>query len=312
MDFIRGFHNLKPKHQGCVATLGNLDGLHLGHQALLAQLKSKAHELHLPSTVITFEPLPREYFARLKNESMPARLTRLRDKVLLLKGSAIDRLLCLHFNRTLRSFAAEDFVKQVLIEGLQVRYLVVGDDFRFGCDRKGDFALLKSMGSQHGFEVVNLPTLQHGDERVSSSRIRELLAADEIDHANKLLGREYSISGRIIRGNQLGRQLGVPTANINIGHYTLPLAGVYAVEVEGLGKRLQGVANMGTRPTLSGDKKPILEVNIFDFNEDIYDKTINVIFRASIRREQKFESLELLREQIKKDVESAKQFFKNQ
>ena len=312
MDFIRGFHNLKPKHQGCVATLGNLDGLHLGHQALLAQLKTKAHELQLPSTVITFEPLPREYFAHLKNEPMPSRLTRLRDKVTLLEDNGVDRLLCLHFNRTLRSFAADIFVRRVLVEGLQVRYLVIGDDFRFGCDRKGDFALLKSMGQQYGFEVVHLPTLQHRDERVSSSRIRDLLSMNEIDHANELLGREYSISGRIIRGNQLGRQLGVPTANINIGHYTLPLAGVYAVEVDGLGKRRQGVANMGTRPTVSGDKKPVLEVNIFDFDDDIYDQTIKIIFRKNIRREQKFESLDILREQIKNDVISAKQFFKHQ
>ena len=160
--------------------------------------------------------------------------------------------------------------------------------------------------------MASLNTFEIDGGRVSSSRIRELLAENKIDRANELLGREYSISGRIIRGNQLGRQLGAPTANINIGHYTLPLAGVYAVEVEGLGKRRQGVANMGTRPTVSGDKKPVLEVNIFDFDEDIYGKTISVIFRKSIRREQKFESLDDLRDQIKKDVESAKQFFKNQ
>lgn len=312
MEFIRGFHNLKPQHQGCVATLGNLDGVHLGHQALLTQLNTKARELQLPSTAITFEPLPREYFARLKNEPMPARLTRLRDKVALLEGSGVDRLLCLHFNQTLRRFAADVFIQRVLIEGLQVRYVVIGDDFRFGCDRKGDFALLKSFGQQYGFEVANLHTLQHGNERVSSSRIRDLLSMNEIDHANELLGREFSISGRVVRGNQLGRQLGTPTANINIGHYTLPLAGVYAVEIDGLGVRRQGVANIGTRPTVSGDKKPILEVNIFNFDEDIYSKTINVVFRKAIRAEKKFESIDALREQIKNDVISAKHFFKIQ
>lgn len=310
MEFIRGFHNLNNSHQGCVATLGNLDGLHLGHQALLAQARQKALELGLPATVITFEPLPREYFARRSHSSTPARLTRLRDKVALLAESGVDRLVCLHFNQTLRQFSAEAFVNQVLVAGLGVRYLVVGDDFRFGCDRKGDFDLLVSMGKVCGFEVANLNTLEIDGQRVSSSRIRELLATHQLAPAARLLGRAYSMSGKVLKGNQLGRQLGVPTANINIGHYTLPLSGVYAVEVEGLGATKQGVANVGVRPTVSGQHKPIVETHLFDFNEDIYGREIKVVFREFIRDEKKFDSLDALKTQIADDIKTAQHYFK--
>jgi riboflavin kinase/FMN adenylyltransferase len=309
MEFVRGFHNVRPAPRGCVATLGNLDGVHLGHQALLLAAKQKAMVLGLPTTVVTFEPLPREYFAHIKHEIAPARLTPLRDKVDCLAQQGIDRLICLHFNKTLRSFSATQFVEKVLVERLAIKFLVIGDDFRFGCDRLGDFDLLKRMGQQYDFEVNSLPTLLQGEERISSSHIRQLLAQNNLVLAEQLLGRPYSLSGRVIRGNQIGRQLGVPTANIHIGSYTLPLKGVYAVTVMGLDKMYQGVANIGIRPTLTGQKKPILEVNLFDFNRDIYGQIVKVVFCKALRQEQKFESLEILKAQIQLDIKAAKAYF---
>lgn len=311
VEFVRGFHNLDAKGRGCVATLGNLDGLHLGHQALLAGARQKAEALGLPAVAVTFEPLPREYFAKLNQQPLQPRLTRLRDKVALFAQQQVDRLVCLHFNQALRQLSADAFVKRVLVSGLGVRYLVVGDDFRFGCDRKGDFALLQSMGATHGFDVANIHTLEIDGQRVSSSRIRELLAANQLDEAARLLGRPYSMTGRVVRGNQLGRQLGVPTANVLIGRWALPLAGVYAVMVDGVGQPRPGVANIGIRPTVDGKSKPILEVHIFNFEGDLYGQEIKVVFQAFIRSEQKFESVDALKTQIMKDVKSAQDYFIN-
>lgn len=231
MQLIRGMHNLRAEHRGCVATIGNFDGVHLGHQAVIGQLAEKASELHLPSVLITFEPQPLEYFAPAK---APARLTRFREKVQALRRFSVDRLLVLPFNARLAQMRAEAFIEDLLVEGLGVHYLVVGDDFRFGKDRAGDFAMLQGAGERHGFQVVNMHTFAIDGERVSSTRIRSALTRGDMAMAERLLGRSYRMSGRVAHGEKLGRQLGFPTANIHIHRKATPLQGIFVVEVFGI------------------------------------------------------------------------------
>lgn len=307
-SFIRGAHNLRPWHQGCVATLGSFDGVHLGHQAILRQLVRLSKETQLPSLVIIFEPQPQEFFL---GDKAPARLMRLREKIQALLAAGVDRVLCLSFNDYLRSLSAMDFIEQVLIQGVDVKHLVIGDDFRFGCDRRGDFSLLKQVGDQKGFSVTDTVTLQIDGERVSSTRVRQCLEAGDFTAAERLLGKLYSISGRIVYGQQLGRQLGVPTANVHLRRYKSPLQGVFAVTAKVEGKSIQGVANIGVRPTVNGDKKLLLEVHLFDFSQKIYGKMIEVIFHKKLRSEKKFASLDELQAQLKKDIDEAKEFFKS-
>lgn len=214
-EFIRGLHNLRPRHRGSVATIGSFDGVHLGHQAILRQVTGKARELGLPSVAMVFEPQPHEYFA---GDKAPARLMRLRDKMRALFAAGIDRVLCLQFNPSLRSLSAQAFIQRVLVEGIGVKYLVVGDDFRFGCDRSGDYQALKRAGQQFGFEVTDTHTYEIGGERVSSTRIRQALEQSQFELAAQLLGKPYVITGHVIYGQQLGRQLGVPTANVQLRH----------------------------------------------------------------------------------------------
>lgn len=307
---IRGLHNLRPCHQGCVATIGSFDGVHLGHQAILAQLLAEAQARQLPAVVILFEPQPHEFFAR---DKAPARLMRLREKVLALAEAGVSRVLCLSFNEKLRSLSAEAFVEQILLQGLAIKHLVVGDDFRFGCDRRGDFALLQTLGKSAGFSVTDTSTLLLQGERVSSTRIRQLLEQGEFAHAQRLLGRPYEISGRVVYGKQLGRQLGVPTANVQLRRYRSPLHGVFAVQVAFAdGSRYQGVANIGLRPTVNGDNKPLLEVHLFDFSRSVYGTAIRVRFLHKLRDEQKFASLDALREQLQSDIAGAKYYFHSQ
>ncbi|OPX56322.1 riboflavin kinase / FMN adenylyltransferase [Oceanospirillum multiglobuliferum] len=308
MELIRGLHNLRKKHQGCVVTIGNFDGVHLGHQAVLQQVKAKAEELNLPSVVVIFEPQPREFFA---GSQAPARITRFRDKVERLKAQGVDRVLCLSFNRRLASLSAQAFIEQVLLAGLGVRYLVVGDDFRFGCDRSGNFALLKQAGAAQGFEVANTHTFEVAAERVSSTRIRQVLADANFVLAQNLLGLPYQISGRVIHGQKLGRQLGVPTANLSLQNKQPALQGVYAVLMATQDQVLrQGVANIGNRPTVSG-VRPALEVNLFDFNGDLYGQRVQVIFCSKLRDEVRFANVEALREQIQRDQLAARAYFAN-
>jgi riboflavin kinase/FMN adenylyltransferase len=305
-SFIRGAHNLRPRHKGCVATLGSFDGVHLGHQAILQQLVRLAKQTQLPSLVIIFEPQPQEFF---QGDKAPARLMRLREKIQALLAAGVDRVLCLSFNDYLRSLSAMDFIEQVLIQGVDIKHLVIGDDFRFGCDRRGDFALLKQVGDQKGFSVTDTVTLNIEGERVSSTRVRQCLEAGDFAAAEKLLGKLYSISGRVVYGQQLGRQLGVPTANVHLRRYKSPLQGVFAVTAQVEGKMIQGVANIGVRPTVNGDKKLLLEVHLFDFSQKIYGKMIEVIFHKKLRSEKKFASLDELQTQLKKDIDEAKAFF---
>lgn len=306
MELIRGLHNLRPRHNGCVATIGNFDGVHLGHQAVLGQLAEKADELSLPSLVITFEPQPQEYFAP---EQAKPRLTRLREKLKALPRYGVDRVLCLRFNQALASLPPGEFIQQILIDGLGVRYLVVGDDFRFGNKRAGDFTMLQKAGEQHGFPVVNMHTFNIEGDRVSSTRIREALAKGDLDTAEKLIGRPYRMCGRVAHGDKRGRTIGFPTANIHLHRKATPVEGVFAVEMFGIeGEPVEGVANVGTRPTVDGTRS-LLEVHLFDFDQDIYGKYIHVNFVHKLRDEERFDSFEELKKQILQDADDARAFF---
>ena len=308
MELIRGLHNLREHHRGCVATIGNFDGVHLGHQAVIGQLAEKASELCLPTTLITFEPQPQEYFAP---QASPPRLMRFREKMQALHRYAVDRVLCLAFNDMLAQMPHTQFIEDILVKGLGLRYLVVGDDFRFGRGREGTFSTLQEAGQKYGFQVVNMHTFSVAGERVSSTRIRQALAKGDMLMAEALLGRDYRMSGRVAHGEKLGRQLGFPTANIHLHRKVSPLQGIFAVEVYGLEREpLHGVASLGTRPTVDGTRT-LLEVYLFDFDEDIYGRHIQVSFRHKLRDEERFDSLEALTAQIKKDVDEAQTFFAN-
>jgi riboflavin kinase/FMN adenylyltransferase len=305
MQIIRGLHNIRPEHRGCVATIGNFDGVHHGHQLLLAHLNAKRDELRSPSVLITFEPLPREYFSA---DVKPGRLTRFREKVTLLARSGLDRMICLPFNEQVSQITAESVIEDFLVGQLGIRYIVVGDDFRFGRGRAGDYSMLKRAGDRFGFEVSHIGTLTFDHERVSSTRIREALGAGDIRLAEKLLGHRFFVMGHVMYGRQLGRELGTPTANIALHRYPAPLEGVFAVRVSGLTREYQGVANIGVRPTVDG-KQPMLEVHLFDYSGDLYGRLLTVTFCHKIRPEQRFDSLDDLQAQIGRDVESARAWF---
>lgn len=304
--FIRGLHNLRPWHHGNVVTIGSFDGVHLGHQAILQQVCEMAAKLNVSSLVMIFEPQPHEYFA---GEKAPARLMRLGEKAKALFEHGIDRVFCLPFNRHLSELSAESFVDDVLVNRLGVKHLVVGDDFRFGAGRKGDYALLQKAGKQQGFTVVDTVTYLVNEQRVSSTRIRQLLNSSDFVEANRLLGKPYTINGRVVKGQQLGRTLGAPTANVHLHRYRSPLSGVFAVLTTVRNQCIKGVANVGVRPTVTGDTKPILEVHLFDFNADIYGEHISVECVHKLRDEQKFDGLEALTQQIHRDIAKAKQYF---
>jgi riboflavin kinase/FMN adenylyltransferase len=306
VQLIRGQHNLRPRHRGCVATIGNFDGVHLGHQSVLGQLAEKSVELGLPAMVITFEPYPQEYF---RPGNVPPRLTRLREKLRMLARFAVDYMLVLKFDAALASMSAEAFIETLLVDGLDVKYLVVGDDFRFGKGRRGDFAMLQAAGEQHGFQVAHMHTFAVDGERVSSTRIREALMAGDLAAAEKMLGRPYRMCGRIAHGDKRGRSIGFPTANIFLHRQATAVQGVYAVEVFGLDRDpVTGVANVGTRPTVDGTRS-LLEVHLFDFDDEIYGRYVNVDFVRRLRAEKRFESFDALKDQIAVDVEDAKTFF---
>lgn len=306
MELVRGLHNLRPRHRGCAATIGNFDGVHLGHQAVLGQLSEHAETLRLPVTVITFEPQPREYFS---SGPVPPRLTRFREKVEALRRFGVDRFVCLRFGDYLAGLQPDDFIRIILLEGLGVKYLVVGDDFRFGKDRAGNYSLLEQAGAVHGFPVVNMHTFCIGGNRVSSTRVREALNAGDLAMAESLLGRPYRMSGRVAHGDKRGRTIGFPTANIFLHRPATPVEGVFAVEMFGLpGEPVPGVANVGTRPTVGGTRS-LLEVHLFDFDRDIYGCHVQVNFLHKIRDERRFDSVEALKQQIEADTEQARLYF---
>jgi riboflavin kinase/FMN adenylyltransferase len=306
VTFIRGLHNLQSYNQRSVVTIGSFDGVHLGHQAILQQVKATAAMLGFPSVVMTFEPQPQEYFS---GEKAPARLMRLREKIDALLEFGIDRVVCLQFNRVLRNLTASEFIHQVLVEGLSIKHLIVGDDFRFGCDRSGDFKMLVEFGKSCDFDVQDTKTLEIDNERVSSTRVREFLQQADFGRASQLLGQPFSIKGRVVYGQQVGRKLGFPTANVQLNRYSAPLTGVYAVLVDIDGVRYQGAANVGVRPTVGDLVKPILEVHLLDFSGDLYGQRIEVEFMHKIRDETKFTTLDKLVETIRQDVKQIRAWF---
>lgn len=292
-------------------TIGNFDGVHLGHQAMLSRLKDAAHRLGLPACVMTFEPHPREFFAP---DQAPTRLTSLREKLQLLARSEVDCVHVCRFNYDFARISAEEFITRILNQELSVRWLLVGDDFRFGARRAGDFTMLQTFAAENGFAVEVMPSVIIEDQRVSSTAIRQALASGDLNSARKLLGRAYSISGRVIDGDKLGKQIGFPTANIQLKHNRPPLSGIFAVAVRGAirsspATELPGVASLGVRPTVHENGKPVLEVHLFDFNQEIYGHHLQVDFLHKLRDEEKYADLDTLILQIKKDVAQAKDFF---
>lgn len=309
--FIRGLHNLRTEHAGSVVTIGSFDGLHRGHCAIIEQLLAQARRHQLPSVVVVFEPQPFEYFA---GDRAPARLMRLADKIRGLAALGIDRVLCLQFNRALSQLAAEDFIEQVLVRGLGVKSLVVGDDFRFGRDRTGDFDLLCQAGQRYQFDVFDTTTVLHNGERISSTRVRRALEQESFVEAEALLGYPYTMRGKVVYGQQLGRTIGVPTANVQLKRYRSPLNGVFAVLLRDVqeGVWREGVANVGVRPTVGGLTRPILEVHLLDYSGDLYGHQVEVSFVKKLREEQKFASFDALKQQIYRDIAEAKRFFSEQ
>jgi riboflavin kinase/FMN adenylyltransferase len=290
-------------------TIGNFDGVHLGHQAMLARLKDAARARGLPACVMTFEPHPREFFAP---DQAPTRLTSLREKLELLESFGVDRVQLIRFNFDFARITAEDFLNRILVRGLRVRWMLVGDDFRFGARRAGDRDMLEREAPRHGFQVAEMESFTLDGLRVSSTAVREALAAGKLALAARLLGRPYSISGRVVGGDRLGKKIGYPTANIQLKHNKPPVTGIFVVQVRGLGPQpLPGVASLGTRPTVHPDGgKPTLEVHLFDFAREIYGEHLRVDFLAKLRDEEKYPSLEALTRQIGRDVENARDYFR--
>lgn len=289
-------------------TIGNFDGVHLGHQAMLAKLRVAAAARGLPPCVMTFEPHPREFFAP---DQAPVRLTSLREKLELLNGHGVERVHVCRFNFALAQVTAQDFIERILVRGLGVRWLQVGDDFRFGARRAGDLSMLKAQEARHGYVVESMATVELDGERVSSTAVREALAAGDMTKAGRLLGHPYRISGRVVRGDQLGRKLGYPTANVRMKHNRPALTGIFAVEFRrSSGASLQGVASLGVRPTVKAQgAEPVLEVYLFDFKEEIYGEPVSVVFLHKFRDEARYVDLETLQHQIARDVADARNFF---
>ena len=293
---------LQPARGRCALTIGNFDGVHRGHRALIGRVVAKARELGIASCVLTFEPHPREYFSP---EQAPPRLTRLRDKLELLAGTGVDRVHVVRFAASFAALSGERFVEQVLVEGLAVRSLLVGRDFRFGARRAGDFALLQGLGPRSGFELDAMPDVVSEGERISSSAVRGALAAGDFARAERLLGHRYFISGRVAHGAKLGRDLGFPTANIVLRRPP-PLSGIYVVEVDGYGP---GVASVGRRPTVNPVAVPLLEVHLLGRDEPLYGRRLRVTFLKKLRDEARFDGLAPLREAIARDADEARQYF---
>lgn len=314
MYLIRGRKNIslfraRNPDVSSIATIGNFDGLHLGHQEILKRMEEEALENSWSKMVIFTEPHAKEFFAEvLEKESLkPPRISPWSEKFLKLSELGVDYAFFLKFNSQLRSMTPEIFMNQILLQ-LGIKKLVIGDDFRFGANREGDFSLLKNWGTQNSIEVSKTETYEIDGERVSSTRIREALTENDFEKANKFLGRPFTYSGKVVYGNQLGGQLGIPTANLWLPKNKLPISGVYIVKALLDKKKLRGIANMGIRPTVGGDS-PVLEVHLLNFSEKIYGKRLTVEFLKKVRDEKKFENLNALKDQIFKDISTAESYF---
>lgn len=304
MKLYRGLHNITTPKNGCVATIGNFDGVHLGHQQVIKRLIEKSKQMQLPAYLITFEPMPSEYFAT----SSPARLTTLREKLLLLTQLQVDVVVCIKFTKEFAHISAEQFVKEILVNKLRVKHLIVGDDFRFGHQRQGDFRLLTTLAPQLDMQVEATISYQQSGQRVSSTIIRNHLKNSNFYKVTHALGRNYQMLGRVIHGENLGHELGFPTANLALNRKISPLQGIFIVKVYLDNKILAGVASLGTRPTIGGQRE-LLEIHIFDFAAKIYGKFLRVEFLQKLRNEEKYPTLDAMVEQIKLDVAQAKDFF---
>ncbi len=307
MELVRGLHNLRAEHRGCVVTIGNFDGVHLGHRATLERLREHARRIALPATVVTFEPTPREF---LNPARAPGRLTRLREKLVLLGRERVERCVVLRFDSHLQHVRGRQFIEELLLRRLDARRIVVGHDFRFGYRREADVEMLRAAGPMHGFEVEVVEPLLLDGVRVSSAAVREALASGDLERAAHLLGRRYSMQGRVMAGNRLGHKLGYPTANMRLHRLVAPLGGIFAVRVHGVCERpMPGVASLGTRPTVNGTER-LLEAHLFDFDGDLYHRHLEVEFVAKLREERKFASLEAMVMQMHEDARRAREVLK--
>ena len=307
MELVRGLANLRDAHRGAVVTIGNYDGVHRGHQHMLATVTARARELGMPATVVTFEPTPREYF---EGDSAPARLMRLREKLEALPLYGVDRVVVLRFDRRMQAMGADEFVERLLVRGLGARHVVVGHDFHYARRREGNIDTLRAAGDRHGYTVEEVGRFLVDGERVSSSLVREALGRGDLARAGLLLGRPYRMAGRVRRGQQLGRRLGYPTANLALHRKVVPLWGVFAVRVSGAGLvDHPAVASLGTRPTIDGTE-PLLEVHVFDHDGDLYGRYLDVDFVRRLRDERRFESLDSLVEQMHRDAAEARELLR--
>jgi riboflavin kinase/FMN adenylyltransferase len=311
MELVRGLHNLRPRHRGCAVTIGNFDGLHLGHQAMLKQLRARAAEFGVPACVMSFEPSPREYLAGIgAAPAAPGRLSRFREKFQNLAAYGVDRFVCARFDERMRTAPPEAFVEDILVKELGARWIVVGTDFRFAQARRGTTALLKSLGPSLGFGLDEVLPYSIDGERVSSSRVRDALTDGDMARAAHLLGRPYRISGKVVAGKRIGRTLGFPTANLRLHRRIIPLMGVFAIRVSGAGlQSAAGVANLGTRPVVNG-VEPLLEAHVFDYEGDLYGKNLHVDFIARLRDELWFPNLDAMVVQMKQDATLARELLK--
>ena len=305
MQLIRGLHNLKIQTQKSIVTIGNFDGVHLGHQQIIQKMSVQAIQQNLQTTVILFEPQPKEYFMQA---TAPVRLMPLREKLRVLKHMGVDKVLCLHFNKSLAELPPEDFVNQVLIQKLNVDTVWLGEDFRWGHRQQGDIVLLKQLAHHHGFQFIPVSILKNDHEKISSTHIRNLLLKGQMEAAATLLGRPFCLSGRVMRGDGRGRGIGFPTANVHLPlDYKGPLSGVYGVKASVGSAFIEGVANVGTRPTFNG-VNTVLEVHLFDFNQDLYGHYMEVAFIHKLRDERRFDAIEGLKKQIALDIKRAKAY----
>ena len=310
MKVFRGLPNDRARAP-CALTIGNFDGVHRGHQALLAQVTASARRLGLEAAVMTFEPHPREYFAQRSGDlsKAPARIANLRDKLESLENAGVDRVIVEHFNEHFASMSPDEFTQRVLVDGLHVKWLMVGDDFCYGARRAGNVALLAEAGKHYGFEVHSLPAVLHEATRISSSAVRAALAAGDFEATRALLGHPYSMSGHVIHGQKLGRTLGFPTLNLRVVHRPA-LAGIFVVQVHGLADRpLPAVASLGVRPTVEDAGRMLLEVHIFDWNQPCYGKLVRVEFLTRLRDEEKYIDLPTLTAAIERDAQQARAWF---
>jgi riboflavin kinase / FMN adenylyltransferase len=304
MEIVRGLYNLRARHRGCVLTIGAFDGIHRGHQEMIRVLRTHAQAQQLPAAVLSFEPTPREFFAK---GVPPGRLTRFREKVAALQQYGVERFVCMRFDERMRSMDARQFIREVLVEGLGVRHLVVGHDFRFARNNEGNVATLREHAAAGGYGVTEVPPFEIDGERVSSSLIRAALDAGDMARAARLLGRPYRMTGKVVDGAKLGRQLGFPTANLRPHRRATPLAGVFAIRVSGCGlHNAPGVASLGTRPAVNG-KELLLEAHVFDFAGDLYRSYLHVDFIERLRDERWFPDMDSLVEQIREDARQARQ-----